>query len=73
MENYCVFRIEVEGFLWRVVRPSKSTLGVPCCYRVMHRRKVYARVKGTNAREAIELACRFALGCGVNIAWGIEQ
>ena len=70
MTNYCVFRIEVEGYLWRVVRPFNAPIGEPCCYRVMHKRRIYARVKGMDAREAIELACKFALGCQVDIKWG---
>lgn len=73
MTRECVFRIEVEGDLWRVVRPDTATIGEPCCYRIMHARKVYARVMGTDAGEAIRLACTAALGCNVSIAWRTRQ
>ena len=69
MKDYCVFKVECEGRLWRVVRPCDAKIGELCCYRIMHRRKVYARVKGMDAREAVEMACKFALGCNISIAW----
>ena len=70
MKSECVFRIEVEGWLWRVEREGSLLAKGPCVYRVTHRRRVYARVTSDNARAAIELACRFALGCSVSIKWG---
>ena len=73
MKNQCVFRIEVEGYLWRVEREGSMMGHGPAVYRVTHRRRVYARVTSDNARAAIELACRFALGCSVSIKWGSQQ
>ena len=73
MKNQCVFRIEVEGYLWRVEREGSMMGHGPAVYRVTHRRKVHARIIGNDARAAIEMACRFALGCGVSINWGTPQ
>ena len=59
--------------MWRVVKfPHKHAIGM-YEYRVMHRRRIYGRFVGSNAREAIEAACGFALGCGINIAWGTKR
>lgn len=73
MKNDCVFRIEVEGYLWRVEREGSERVDGPKVYRVTHRRKVYARMTSNDARAAIEMACRFALGCSVSIKWGAQQ
>lgn len=71
MKRECVFKIEVEGWLWRVEREGLLMSDEPSTYWVMHRRRVYAKVKGVDARAAIETACRSALGCPVSISWGV--
>lgn len=70
MKRECVFRIEVEGYLWRVVA-DPFIMGVqPRTYRIMHRRRCYAKLTGFDAQLAIEQCMVFALGCGVDIHWG---
>lgn len=69
MKSECVFRIEVEGWLWRVVADPFVMCKKPRTYRIMHRRRCYAKVIGFDARLAIEQCIVFALGCGVDIHW----
>lgn len=71
MKKECVFRIEVEGYLWRVVADPFVMSDKPRTYRIMHRRKCYAKLKGFNAQLAIEQCMVFALGCSVDIHWGV--
>lgn len=71
MKKRCVFRIEVEGCLWRVIECPITPNGSKLEYRIMHKRRVLFKCRGIDARYAIETACRFALGCGVDINWGI--
>ena len=69
MERRCVFRIEVEGSLFRVIEcpitPNESKYE----YRIMHMRRVLFKCRGVDARYAIESACRIALGCDISIDW----
>lgn len=73
MKRECVFRIEVEGSLWKVVAEPFIMGHEPRTYRIMHKRRCYAKMEGTNAQLAIELCMVLALGCGVDIHWGKEQ
>lgn len=59
--------------MWRVVKyPHRNAIGM-YEYRVMNCRRIYSRFVGSNAQEAIESACRFALGCSISIFWGTAQ
>lgn len=70
MKKRCVFRIEVEGCLWRVIECPITPNGSKFEYRIMHKRRVLFKCRGIDARFAIESVCRFAFGCDVDINWG---
>lgn len=70
MKRECVFRIEVEGHLWRVEAEPFIMGHEPRTYRIMHRRRCYAKIYSFNAQLAIEQCMAFAFGCGVDIHWG---
>lgn len=71
MKRRCVFRIEFEGCLWRVVEHPITTDGRKYEYRIMHDRRLLFKCRGIDARYAIETAMRFAFGCDVDVNWGI--
>lgn len=70
MNRRCVFRIEVEGSLWRVIECPITPNGSKFEYRIMHKRRLLFKYKGVNARLAIEQCLLFAFGCDVDINWG---
>ena len=70
MKRECVFKIEVEGYLWRVVADPFVMGHEPRTYRIMHRRRCYAKFTCYNAQLAIEQCLMYALGCSVDIHWG---
>ena len=70
MKRRCVFRIEVEGDLFRVIECPITPNGRKFEYRIMHKRRVLFKCKGIDAQFAIEQCMVFALGCGVDIHWG---
>ena len=72
MKKECVFRIEVEGWLWRVEVDPFICSDAPRVYRIMHRRRCYARFTDINAQDAIKLCMQFAFGCRVEIKWGTQ-
>ena len=72
MKRECVFRIEVEGELWRVEASPIIMSNEQRVYRIMHRRKRYASFPDDNAQDAIKMCMQFALGCRVSIEWGTQ-
>lgn len=69
MYKRCVFRIEVEGSLWRVTEEQHPHVSTMFLYRVMHKRRCYCRVEDWDARQAIVRAMELACGCGVKVNW----
>ena len=71
MKKECVFRVEVEGSLWRVVKYPKKTLDGAHLYKIEHNRRVYDTCYRMTAQKPIEACLRFAFGCGVDVRWGM--
>ena len=71
MTKECVFRVEVEGMLWRVVKYPKTNCYGAHLYKIEHKRRVYSKQYRMCAQLVIEDCLMFAFGCKVNIAWGI--
>lgn len=72
MKRECVFRIEVEGWLWRVEASPFIMTGEPRTYRIMHRRRCYGKLTGYDAQKAIVQCIESALGCRVDVKWGTQ-
>ena len=69
MKKRCVFRIEIEGSLWRVTEEKHPHVSGMYVYRIMHMRRCVGRVEDWNARQTIIRAMELALRCNVNIHW----
>lgn len=72
MNKKCIFKIMYCGNLWKVVvdfRKDKSGLYT---YRIMNKRRVIEKIHRFNGSSAIELCMRYAMGCDVEIKWGIR-
>ena len=69
MKKRCVFRIEVEGSMWRVTEERHHHVSSMYVYRIMHKRRCLMRIPDWNAQEAIQTTCRLAFGVNVNIDW----
>lgn len=69
MTRKCVFRIEIEGSLWRVTEENHPHVTDMYVYRIMHQRRCYGRVEDWNARPAIIRAMELAFRCHVAIHW----
>lgn len=71
MKKECVFKVEVEGFLWKVVKyPITNRYGAHL-YRIEHNRRVISRGYHMCAQLKIEECLKYAFGCDVNVRWGI--
>lgn len=71
MKKKCVFKVEVEGMLWRVVKyPKRNQYGAHL-YKIEHNRRVYAKEYRMCAQQIIEECLSLAFGCVVNVKWGI--
>lgn len=69
MKFRCIFRVEVEGYLWRVIESCEPDSDGMRVYKVLHLRRVYARYRRANGQIPIEECLQVALGCGVSIGW----
>lgn len=67
MKNDCVFKIEYNGDLYRVVKKQYDYLGKVFVFKVMHRRRVLGKFRSPSDRGAIEFAMRCAFGVSVTI------
>ena len=71
MKKECVFKVEVEGYLWKVVKyPKRNSCGAHL-YKIEHNRRVYFKDYRMCAQLLIEECLRYAFGCDVNVRWGI--
>lgn len=71
MTKECVFKVEVEGMLWKVIKYPKTNCYGAHLYKIEHCRRVYSKWYQTCAQRPIEECLRFAFGCNVNVNWGI--
>lgn len=71
MERECVFRVEVEGRIFRVVKyPKKNRYGAHL-FKIEHNRRVISKEYRMCELLMIEECLRYAFRCDVNIRWGI--
>ena len=71
MKKKCIFKIMYCGMLWRVVVDSEQDKYGRYTYRIMNNRRVIERIRRFNGSRAIELCMRYAMGCDVEIKWGV--
>lgn len=72
MKEFCIFRVQFTGDMWRVLESSVEDESGRYEYRIMNKRRVIERLKRCNGQRAIELCMRYAMGCGVEIWWEDE-
>lgn len=72
MKEFCIFRVQFAGDMWRVMESSVEDENGRYNYRILHKRKVIEKFKRSNGKRAIEQCMRYAMGCGVDIYWGEE-
>ena len=70
MKDFCIFRVQFAGDMWRVLESSVEDESGRYEYRIIHERRVVERFKWGNAQRAIELCLRYAMDCSVDIWWG---
>lgn len=71
MTKECVFRVEVEGMLWRVVKYPKTNCYGAHLYKIEQNRRVYSKQYRMCANLVIEECLMVALRCSVKVAWRI--
>lgn len=70
MKRRCIFRVQFEGSMWRVLESLEKDEAGRYEYRIMHNRRVLERFRQFTGCRAIEQCVRYALGVGVEIYWG---
>lgn len=71
MKEYCIFRAQFAGDMWRVMESAVEDDGGQYSYRILNKRRVVEKLKWFNGQRAIERCVVLALGCGVDIYWGV--
>lgn len=70
MKRRCIFRVQFEGSMWRVLESLEKDEAGRYEYRIMHNRRVLERFSQFTGCRAIEQCLRYALGVGAEIYWG---
>lgn len=71
MKKECIFKVEVEGMLWKVIKYPEIDRDGAHLYKIEHNRRVYHKAYRMCAQLMVEECLVFAFGCDVDVKWGI--
>ena len=71
MTKDCVFKVEYNGELYRVIKHPYDYEGKWFVFRVEHKRRLLGKFKSTSDKGAIEFALKCAFGEGSWIEGGL--
>lgn len=71
MRKECVFKVVVEGRVWKVIKYPKTNCIGAHLYKIEHNRRVFSKAYRLCAQLLIVECLRAAFGCDVHVRWGI--